>query len=225
MPDRVLLYTIPGSHACRSAMLMLEHKEIPWRVREMVPGVQTTTMRARGFPGRTVPAIKFDGTRVQTNRKIARFLDELQPDPPLVPRERRETVERAELFNDGILQTITRRLVLAVARRDGSCGATGRLGPILAHSNWRRRIAASGAYRYFGVDQEVERLDLDALPGVLDHVDGLVEAGDLNGDELTAADFEVGPSLALGAYRSDVRGQFTSRPSWALVERLLPEPR
>jgi glutathione S-transferase len=225
MPDRALLYTIPGSHACRSAMLMLEHKGLPWRAHEMVPGVQTTTMRARGFPGRTVPAIKLDGTRVQTNRKIARFLDELQPDPPLVPPERSAEIERAERFNDEILQTITRRLLLAAGRHDPGCGASGRLGPILASSNWRRRLAASVAYRYFGIDEEIERLDLAALPGVLDFVDSLVESGALNGPELTAADFEVAPSLALGAYRPDVREQFVSRPSWALVQRVLPEPR
>ena len=222
MADRVLLYTIPGSHACRSAMLMLEHKGIPWKVREMPPGVQTTTMRARGFPGRTVPAIKLDGTRVQTNRKIARFLDELQPDPPLVPAERAREVELAERFNDANLQTLTRRLLLAAGRRDPSCGADGRLGPILAYSNWRRRLAANMAYRYFGVSDEIERLDLIALPGLLDHVDSLVESGTLNAPELTAADFEIAPSLALGGYRLDVREQFESRPSWKLVERLLP---
>lgn len=222
MADRVLLYTIPGSHACRSAMLMLEHKGIPWKVREMPPGVQTTTMRARGFPGRTVPAIKLDGTRVQTNRRIARFLDELEPDPPLVPAERAREVELAERFNDANLQTLTRRLLLAAGRRDPSCGADGRLGPVLAYSNWRRRLAANMAYRYFGVSDEIERLDLIALPGVLDHVDSLVEAGTLNAAELTAADFEIAPSLALGGYRQDVREQFESRPSWKLVERLLP---
>jgi arsenate reductase-like glutaredoxin family protein len=25
------LYVIPGSHACRSAILMLEHKQVPYR--------------------------------------------------------------------------------------------------------------------------------------------------------------------------------------------------
>jgi glutathione S-transferase len=218
----VLLYTIPGSHACRSAMLMLKHKGIPWRVREMPPGIQTTTMRARGFPGRTVPAIKLNGTRVQTNRRIARFLDELQPDPPLVPAEQANQIEGAERFNDAILQTLTRRLLLAAGRRDPSCGDDGRLGPILAYSGWRRRLVAMMASRYFGVDDEIERLDLIALPEVLDHVDSLVEAGTLNRRELTAADFEIAPSLALGSYRPDVREEFTSRPSWDLVERLLP---
>jgi glutathione S-transferase len=203
-------------------MLMLEQKGIPWKTKEMSPGVQTATMRARGFPGRTVPAIKLNGTRVQTNRKIARFLDGLRPDPPLVPADRAREIEMAERFNDGILQTLTRRLLLAAGRRDASCGSDGRLGPILAYSDWRRRLAATGAYRYFGITDEIERLDLLALPSVLDHVDSLIESGTLNGSELTAADFQIAPSLALGAYRPDLREQFESRPSWALVERLLP---
>jgi glutathione S-transferase len=222
MADGVLLYTIPGSHACRSAMLMLEHKGIPWRVREMPPGIQTTTMRARGFPGRTVPAIKVNGTRVQTNRKIARFLDELEPEPLLIPADRAAEIEPAERFNDAILQTITRRLLLAAGRRDPSCADEGRLGPLLAYSRWRRRVAAIMGSRYFGVTDETERLDLAALPGVLAHVDALVEAGILNGPDLNAADFEIAPSLALGSYRPDIREQFTARPSWALVERVLP---
>jgi glutathione S-transferase len=226
MADGVLLYTIPGSHACRSAMLMLEHKGIPWKAREMPPGVQTMTMRARGFPGRTVPAIKVDGTRVQTNRRIARFLDELQPDPPLVPPDRSAEIERAELFGDAVLQTLARRLLLAAGHRDQEevvdCGDDGRLGPILAYSRWRRRLVVSMAYRFFGLDDELERLDLAALSSVLDQVDSLVAAGTLNGPELNAADFEIAPSLALGSYRLDVRDRFMARPSWALVERLLP---
>ena len=30
------LYVIPGSHACRSAMLMLEHKQVPYERAEIV---------------------------------------------------------------------------------------------------------------------------------------------------------------------------------------------
>ena len=32
----LVLYVIPGSHACRSAMLMLEHKGVPYRRVEFV---------------------------------------------------------------------------------------------------------------------------------------------------------------------------------------------
>ena len=228
MPGEIVLYTIPGSHACRATILMLEHKGMSWRERVMPPGIQTATMQLRGFPGRTVPAIRSDGERVQTNREIARFLDRVRPEPPLVPAEREAEVEEAEAFIDGMLQPLARRLTLAAGRRDLSRLAnhadSGRLGVILAPSRWRRRFAIWGAHRYFGIHGRVESLDLAALPGVLDHVDSLVSAGTLNGAELNAADFQAAPCLALIGYRLDVRDIVASRPSWALVERLLPEP-
>jgi glutathione S-transferase len=228
MSGELVLYTIPGSHACRATTLMLEHKGMGWRERVLVPGVQTTTMKLRGFPGRTVPALRSDGERVQTNREIARFLDRLRPEPPLVPPGRAEEIEEAERFIDAVLQPIARRLALAAGRRDLALLAdhadSGRLGVILAPSRWRRRLAVWGAYRYFGIHGRVESLDLAALPGVLDHVDALVSAGTLNGAELNAADFQAAPCLALIGYRLDVRDVVASRPSWALVERLLPEP-
>jgi glutathione S-transferase len=229
MVERLVLYTIPGSHACRATTLMLEHKGIPWRERVLIPGVQTTTMKLRGFPGRTVPALRLDGDRVQTNREIARFLDRLRPDPPLVPGSREAEVAEAERFIDGLLQPLARRLVLSAGRRDlaelANHADSGRLGALLAPSEWRRRTVIWGAYRYFGIHGRVEALDLAALPAVLDDTDGLVSRGVLNGPDLNAADFQAAPCLALMAYRLDVRDQIESRPSWALVERLLPVPR
>jgi glutathione S-transferase len=228
MSGELVLYTIPGSHACRATILMLEHKRMGWRERVLIPGVQTTTMKLRGFPRRTVPALRIDGERVQTNREIARFLDRARPEPALVPAGREGEIEEAERFIDGLLQPIARRLALAAGRRDLALLAndadSGRLGAILAPSRWRRRLAVWGAHRYFGIDKRVESLDLAALPRVLDQVDSLVSAGTLNGAELNAADFQAAPCLALMGYRLDIRDVVASRPSWALVERLLPEP-
>ena len=34
----------------------------------------------------------------------------------------------------------------------------------------------------------------------------------------------IAPSLALIAYRLDVRAQIEARPAWAWLERVLPEP-
>jgi glutathione S-transferase len=224
-----VLYLIPGSHACRAATLMLEHKGMSWRERVLVPGVQTMTMRLRGFPGRTVPAIKVDGERVQTNRRIARFLDGLRPEPRLVPADREAEVVEAERFVDGLLQPLARRLVLSAGRRDlaelADHADSGRLGTLLAPRRWRRRTVIWGAHRYFGIHGRIESLDLAALPAVLDNADRLVAAGSLNGPELNAADFQAAPCLALIGYRLDVRDLVESRPSWALVERLLPKSR
>src|SRR5437870_9816589 len=113
------LYVIPGSHACRSAMLMLEHKRMPYRRVDVVTllhpivvrlhgfdaGGQTRTAGARRTVGLrmgdrlgTVPALAADGHRVSTDHRIARFLDERHPEPPLFPAgpERRSAVEEAE---------------------------------------------------------------------------------------------------------------------------------
>jgi glutathione S-transferase len=227
LAPELVLYTIPGSHACRATTLMLEHKGLPWRERVLAPGVQTLTMRLRGFPGRTVPAVRLDGERVQTNRQIARFLDRLRPEPVLVPSGREAEVQEAERFIDGQLQPLARRLVLSAGRRDlvllANHADSGRLGALLAPSRLRRRMVIMGAFRYFGIHGRVESLDLAALPAVLDHADRLVSAGVLNGGELNAADFEAAPCLALIDYRLDVRDLVESRPCWELVERLLPE--
>lgn len=222
------LYVIPGSHACRAAMLMLEYKGLGWRPFEFIPGMQTVAMRPLGFPGRTVPALKLYGARVQGNRSIARFLDRILPDPPLLPRDRLPAIEKAERFADEVLQTVARRLVLAAGRRDlaslADHGDSGRLGAILARTRGRRRRVMRLAARYFGISDWTEELDLAALPGVLDHVDAALAAGVLDGPSLNAADFQVAPSLCLLAHRLDLREAVESRPSWHLVERVLPAP-
>ena len=220
------LYVIPGSHACRATMLMLEHKGFGWRPLQFIPGMQSVALPALGFPGRTVPALKLNGARVQGNRNIARFLDELEPDPPLIPRHRTTAVAEAERFADEVLQTLARRLVLAAGRRDlaelEDHADSGRLGPILAPSRRRRRLVMRTAARYFfGITDETEALDLAALPGALDRLDSLVSDGVLDGAELNAADFQVAPSLWLLAYRLELRDAVQSRPSWALAERVL----
>jgi hypothetical protein len=71
-----------------------------------------------------------------------------------------------------------------------------------------------------GDDQEL----MANLPGLLDRVDGWIDAGVLNGPELNAADFMVAPSLALILYRPDARPLFDGRPALELADRLLPEP-
>src|SRR5437660_12811664 len=113
------LYVIPGSHACRSAMLMLEHKRISYRRVDILTLTHPVVVRLRGFDaggqtrtagGRrtfglrlgdrlgTVPALAANGQRISTNHGIARFLDERHPQQPLFPEdpERRAAVENAE---------------------------------------------------------------------------------------------------------------------------------
>src|SRR3954447_21718475 len=121
------LYVIPGSHACRSAMLMLEHKQAPYQRQDIVTLMHPVVVRLHGFDaggqtrtagGRrtlglrfgdllgTVPALAADGDRISTNYRIARFLEERHPEPPLFPAdpERRAAVEEAERWANETLQ-------------------------------------------------------------------------------------------------------------------------
>ena len=85
----IRLYIIPGSNPSVAAELMLKRKGIDYRRRDLIPAVHIAIVRALGFPGRTVPALTSDGHKVQGSRAIARFLDELKPEPSLFPPSRR----------------------------------------------------------------------------------------------------------------------------------------
>jgi glutathione S-transferase len=245
------LYVIPGSHACRSAILMLEHKQVPYRRVDVITLTHPIVVRMRGFdaggerrvagdrrprPLRagdrygTVPALAVDGRRVSTNRQIARALDELHPEPPLFPAdpgERRE-VEEAERWANETFQMAARRIALAWAVRDPSAmsraTADGRMGCLLYRRALTRRLVIPLIGRLvFAVDRADPDLLAD-LPPMLDRIDAWIADGVLGGEQLNAADFMVAPSLALILYRLDVLPLFEGRPALELVDRLLPEP-
>ncbi len=119
---RATLFGVPGSHPSLAAELMLERKGIEVRRIDLVAGVHRGVVRAAGFPRMTVPAVKLDGARFQGTLAIARALDALVPEPPLLPRdpEQRAAVERAESWADEVLQPVPRRVVWAALKRDHS---------------------------------------------------------------------------------------------------------
>lgn len=245
------LYVIPGSHACRSGMLMLEHKGVPYERVDVVTLTHPVAVRLRGFDaggqtrnaaGRrtlairfgdllgTVPALDADGERISTNHRIARFLDERQPDPPLFPADpgERAKVEGVEAWANEELQMVARRVALAWAGRDpkaaARAAADGRLGCLLYRSERTRRLVIPQIARFFAVTRPAESELLAQLRPMLDRIDAWIEDGLLDGATLNAADFMVAPSLALILFHPDTTPLFENRPSLRLVDRLLPEP-
>jgi glutathione S-transferase len=79
------LYVTPISNPAAAAAAMIAHKRIPHRLVRLMPGMHPILVRLAGFEGFTVPALELDGRKVQGSRQIARFLDEVKPDPPLFP--------------------------------------------------------------------------------------------------------------------------------------------
>jgi glutathione S-transferase len=223
------LYVIPASHPSIAAALMLEHKGIPFKRTDLMPVVSKVALRAVGFPGTTVPALKIEGDKVQGSRQIARELERLRPEPPLFPADpaRRAAVEEAERFGDEELQHPVRQLLWWGFKQDKeplrgySEGAKIGLPIGLAVKTGGPLIALSA--RFNEATDENARKALETLPGLLDRVDAYIESGVLNGEQLNVADFQIAPSLGLAMTLDDLRPAIENRPAGALARRIVPD--
>jgi glutathione S-transferase len=222
------LYVIPASHPSITAQLMLERKGIAYKRTDLLPVISKGVLRAVGFPGNTVPALRIDGQRLQGSREIARALDRMRPEPPLLPAdpERRAAVETAERFGDEQLQHPVRQILWWAIKKDKaplrSYSEGARIGvPIdVAMLTAAPIIALSARFNEAG-DENVRR-DLAALPALLDQVDEWIAAGVLGGEELNAADFQIATSIGLALTMDDLRPAIESRPAGELAKRVVP---
>ena len=223
------LYVIPGSHPSMAARLMLERKGIPYKRIDLMPVISKGALKALGFPGITVPALKLDGRKVQGSREIARELDRIQPEPPLVPADpvERTAVEEAERFGDEDLQPVARRILWWALRSDRapleSFSQGARLGiPIGLAVKTAAPIVAAAARLNQATDENV-RADLAALPGLLARVDDYIAAGTLGGEPLNVGDLQIATSLRLLMSLDDLRPSIESRPAGELALRAVPD--
>ncbi len=222
------LYVIPGSHPSRSAMLMLDRKGIPFRRVDLIPVVSKGVLKAQRFPGVTVPALKIDGRRVQGSKEIARELDHLQPDPPLLPSdpEKRIKVEAAEAWGDDFQQK-PRRFSWWAFKRDrapmASYSEGARLGiPVGLAVKTGGPIVALSA-RFNGSTDEQVKADLSSLREDLDRIDAWIAEGTIGGPQPNAADYQLAPSLRLLMSFDDLRPFIEARPCGELATRIVPD--
>jgi glutathione S-transferase len=211
------------SHPSQAARRMVELKGVDHELVTVAPMMQKVHLRAVGFRGGTVPAMKVGGKRVQGSRQIARALDRRWPEPALFPSdpELRGRVEEAERWGEHELQPLPRRIFRFAVAND---------------LNFRRRvlemqsIPAVGlmsrvtvpVVRYYAKAPELDgrngdadgvRDSLAALPGLLDHTDALIADGTLTTDPANAATLQILATIrTLGAF-SDLRPLMEGRPS------------
>ena len=226
---KATLFTIAGSPNGAIAERMLEHKGAEYRRIELPQTLHKPIVRAMGFGGNTVPALMLDGRKVLGTRAISRALEEARPDPPLFPRDaaRRAEVEDAEQWGEEVLQTFPRRVVLWVVLRDPRSAASfvdG--GPLARLPDWLlsalARPLARVAVRVNRTGDGPARAALAELPGALEHVDELIRRGVLDGERLTAADYQIGCSLRILMCLDDLRPLIEPRPAGRLAVRACP---
>jgi glutathione S-transferase len=223
----VKLYAVGLSHPSRAVRAMLAHKGIEYDLASIPPGAQPVVLRLAGFRGRTVPALKVDGRRIQGSVAISRALEELKPDPPLFPADRREAVEEAEAWGERELQPLPRRFFRwGVAHRPHLARWLARQSRLPAPAVVG--TASMPVARYFArlsrANDESMRAGIERIPEVLDHVDALIADGTIGQDEPTAADFQIASSVAVLLGFTDLHDVVHGRPAAELAERLFPKP-
>jgi glutathione S-transferase len=223
------LYVLPASHPAFTARLMLEHKGIEYKRTDLMPVVSKLVLRAVGFPGVTVPALKIDGRRVQGSLEISRELDRLVPEQPLFPAdpEQRAAVEAAERWGNDVLQPPMRQILWWTFKRDRGSMASYAQGsnlgiPVSVAMKTAAPVIALSVRFNEAHDDNVRRC-LAELPAMLQKVDELIAAGTLGGEQLNAADFQIATTLRLAMTLDDLRPAIEGRPAGELAKRVAPD--
>ncbi|MGD1058538.1 MAG: glutathione S-transferase N-terminal domain-containing protein [Solirubrobacteraceae bacterium] len=222
------LYALPGSHPCAAVEAALQLKSIPYKRIDLLPSVEVL-LGPLLYGGRTVPGMRIDGERLVGSRRIMRRLDELAPEPPLLPVPGSSAYARvleAERWGDEVFQSVPRRLIdVAFMRRPAvmeSYAANAKLP--LPRALLRPALPLSArlmALKNHARD-DVARADLAALPNQLERVDGWIAEGLLGGEQPNAADLQIGSTIRILQSIGDVRPLIEEHPAAQLARYFPP---
>lgn len=223
------LYVVNGSHPCATVERALQLKGIPYKIVEFPPPMHMAAMKLL-FGQRTVPALKVNGEKISGSRAILRRLDELRPEPALLPADpaERAKVEEAEAWGDDVLQPLVRRVLWPMAKANPEAMASFSQGsklpaipvpvlkviaPVVTRIEMKANDATDATYP----------ADLRSLPEMLDRIDGWIAEGVLGGDQPNAADLQIATSLRLLMALGDLRPLIEARPAGQLALTLFPD--
>jgi glutathione S-transferase len=181
------------------------------------------------YGGTTVPGMRSGGERLVGSRTIMRRLDELAPEPPLLPPPGDPAYARileAERWGDEVLQSVPRRILDVGFLRRPSAMESYAQDAKLPLPRSLLRSAQPLAARMMAVknkaSDDAARADLAALPGQLERIDGWISEGLLGGERPNAADLQIGSTIRLLMSIADVRPLIEGRPSARLVRHFPP---
>jgi len=224
----VKLYVLPGSHPCAAVETALALKAIDYDRVDLLPMTQMLIGPLR-YGGPTVPGMRLDGEKLVGSRTIMRRLDELEPEPALLPPpgdEKYARVLEAERWGDEVLQSVPRRLSWAALLRrpaamESYAGEAKLPLPVALLRPSLPLTARLVAMRNHASDESV-RADLVALPRQLDRIDGWIADGLLGGGQPNAADLQIGSTIRLLLSIGDMRPLVENRPAAQLTKWFPP---
>jgi glutathione S-transferase len=219
------LHVLPFSHPCKTVEAALRFKQLDYERIELAPGPHNGEMeQIYGAGHRTVPGMLIDDEPVHGSRPILERLERVAPDPPLYPEAIADAVRDAEHWGDVELQDLGRRLPWGALHFRPEATSTFGGGEALdpAGTDFAMRYVHA-AWKYHGISCERLAADLAGLPEKIDHVDGLVEQGIVDGESPNAADLQIGATLRVLLTVGDVRPLIEGRPAERVARRWFPD--
>jgi glutathione S-transferase len=224
----VKLYVLPGSHPCAAVEQALRLKSIAFDRVDLVPMTQVLIGALR-YGGSTVPGMRIDGEKLVGSRTIMRRLDQLAPEPPLLPPpgdERYAPVLEAERWGDEVLQSVPRRILdVGFLRRPHamlSYAVDAKLPMPSALMKPATPLTAKLMAFKNKANDSSARADIAALSGQLDRVDRWIAEGLIGGEQPNAADLQIGSTIRLLMSIGDLRPLIADRPAARLVNWFPP---
>jgi len=222
------LYVLPGSHPCAAVEEALRLKAIAFKRVDLLPLSQLLAGPLL-YGGPTVPGLRIDSERLVGSRAIMRRLDQLVPEPPLLPPPGDATYARVleiERWGDEVLQAVPRRLTYAALLRSPAAMESYAEDSKLPLPRALLRPALPLTARLLALKNkagdESARADLAALQGQLDRIDGWIADGLLGGERANAADLQIGSTIRLLLSLGDVRPLIEGRPAARLADYFPP---
>ncbi|HEY2537477.1 MAG TPA: glutathione S-transferase N-terminal domain-containing protein [Solirubrobacteraceae bacterium] len=225
----VKVYVLPGSHPCAAVEQALRLKGIEFDRVDLIPMTQVLIGPLR-YGGATVPGMRIDGEKLIGSRTIMRRLDQLRPEPPLLPPvgdERYAPVLEAERWGDEVLQSVPRRILdVGFLRRPHAmlsyAGDAKLPMPSALMKPATPLTAKLMAFKNKANDSSA-RADVAALPAQLDRVDRWIAEGLIGGEQPNAADLQIGSTIRLLMSIGDLRPLIADRPAARLVNWFPPQ--
>ena len=226
--SRPTLYAQTGSHPCAAVEVALAAKEIDYKRVDLLP-LSQVLIGPFLYRGQTVPGLRVGAERIVGSRAIMRRLDEIAPEPPLLPPpgspEYAQVLE-AERWGDEVFQGVPRRILdvgfLRCPQAMESYAGDAKLA--LPRPLLRPALPATAklmAWRN-GAKDEAARADIAGLPGQLDRIDAWIADRLLGGEHPNAADLQIGCTVRLLLTIGDVAGTIRGRPAESLTRYFPP---
>lgn len=223
--EPITLHVVPSSHPCMTVRAGLEHKGLEYEETMLLPGNQDGVLEGIYGEGKTtVPGIVVGETPVHTSVEILRFLDSEIPENPLYPESIASEVQAAEVWGDQTFQDLGRRVPFgALHFRPGSMGSFAGAGELDPAGTDHAMKYLHGIWKYMGLTAGRLIEDLAGLPMNVKKIEEFADQGLLDGDQPTAADFQIGSTVRVLMTVGDVKPMFDGSAAERIAMRYFPE--